>query len=74
MRKKKFLWDVFLTSLGAFGGPEAHYAVMIDQLAEKNTYVTQEEILELMSITTILPGPGSTQTMIAIGYKMGGHF
>lgn len=70
--KIRFLWDVFLTSLGAFGGPEAHYAVMIDQLAVKNDYVTEEEILELMSITTILPGPGSTQSIVAIGYKMGG--
>lgn len=67
-----FLWDVFLCSLGAYGGPEAHYSVMIDQLAVKKKYVTEEEILELMSITTVLPGPGSTQTIAAIGYKLGG--
>lgn len=30
-----FLWDVFICSLGAYGGPEAHYGTFRDQLVEK---------------------------------------
>lgn len=68
----RFLWDVFVASLGAYGGPEAHYAVFLDQFVAKKKYLNEEEFVELMALTKILPGPGSTQTIIAIGHKVGG--
>lgn len=67
-----FLWDVFISSLGAYGGPEAHYGVFTDQMVVKKKYLTEEELVELMALTGILPGPSSTQTIIAIGHKVGG--
>lgn len=67
-----FLKDVLICSLGAYGGPEAHYGVFIDQLVSKKKYVTEEELIELIALCGLLPGPGSTQTIVAIGYKMGG--
>ncbi|MCD8505657.1 MAG: chromate efflux transporter [Alkalibacterium thalassium] len=67
-----FLKDVLVCSLGAFGGPEAHYGVFTDQMVLKKEYLTEEEIVELMALCAFLPGPSSTQTIIAIGYKMGG--
>ncbi|SMP72165.1 chromate efflux transporter [Anoxynatronum buryatiense] len=69
---KTFLRDVFICSLGAYGGPEAHYGVFTDQLITKKKYITEEELVELIALTGILPGPSSTQTIVAIGYKMGG--
>lgn len=69
---KAFLKDVFICSLGAYGGPEAHYGVFTDQLVTKKKYITEEELVELIALTGILPGPSSTQTLVAIGYKMGG--
>lgn len=69
-----FLKDVFICSLGAYGGPEAHYGVFTDQMVVKKKYLTEEELVELIALTTILPGPGSTQTIVAIGYKFGGTF
>lgn len=68
----KFLVDVLICSLGAYGGPEAHYGVFIDQMVVKKKYLTEEDIVELMALTSILPGPSSTQTIIAIGHKVGG--
>lgn len=68
----RFLLDVFIVSLGAFGGPEAHYGVIQDQMVDKRKYINEEELLEFIALTGILPGPSSTQTIIAIGYKMGG--
>ena len=69
---KDFLKDVFICSLGAYGGPEAHYGVFTDQLIRKKQYLTEEDLTELIALTQILPGPSSTQTLVAIGYKMGG--
>lgn len=67
-----FLKDVFICSLGAYGGPEAHCGVFSDQMVVKKQCVTEEELTELIALTSILPGPSSTQTIIAMGYKMGG--
>ncbi|SET80056.1 chromate transporter [Natronincola peptidivorans] len=67
-----FLKDVFICSLGAYGGPEAHYGVFTDQMVTKKNYLTEEELVELIALTGILPGPSSTQTIVAIGHKIGG--
>ena len=70
--KLEFLKDVFICSLSAFGGPEAHYGVFTKQLVEKKGYLTADELLEWMALTSFLPGPSSTQTITAIGYSKGG--
>lgn len=67
-----FLKDVAICSLGAFGGPEAHFGVFTQHLVVKKKYLSEEEMLELVAITTMLPGPSSTQTIVAIGHKLGG--
>lgn len=67
-----FLKDVLICSLGAYGGPEAHYGVFTDQMVVKKQYLTEDELVELIALTGILPGPSSTQTIVAIGYKVGG--
>lgn len=69
---KIFLKDVLICSLGAYGGPEAHYGVFTDQMVVKKKYITEEDLIELIALTGILPGPSSTQTLVSIGYKMGG--
>jgi len=69
---RTFLKDVFICSLGAYGGPEAHYGVFTDQMITKKNYLTEEELVELIALTGIMPGPSSTQTIVAIGHKMGG--
>lgn len=71
--KRSFLKDVLICSLGAYGGPEAHYGVFMDQMVMKKKYLTETELVELIALTSILPGPSSTQTIIAIGYKVGGQ-
>ena len=72
IRWRTFLFDVFICSLGAYGGPEAHFGVFTNQLVIKKNYLSDEELVELIALTGILPGPSSTQTIVAIGYKMGG--
>jgi chromate transporter len=69
---RSFLKDAFICSLGAYGGPEAHFGVFIDQLVIKKQYLTEEELIELVALCSILPGPTSTQALVSVGYKMGG--
>ena len=70
--RSTFLKDVLICSLGAYGGPEAHMGVFIDQLVTKKKYLSEEDLIELMALCSILPGPTSTQTIVSIGYKIGG--
>ncbi len=72
IRWSTFLKDVIICSLGSYGGPEAHFGVFTDQMVVKKRYLSEEELVELIALTGILPGPSSTQTIVAIGYKMGG--
>jgi chromate transporter len=73
--KKKnstFLKDVFYCLLGAFGGPETHFSVMMDYLVTKKKYLSESELIEMVSLCSMLPGPTSTQLIISIGHKLGG--
>lgn len=67
-----FLKDVFVCSLGSYGGPEAHYGVFESILVEKKKYLTTEELTEMIGLYALVPGPSSTQTITAIGYHVGG--
>ncbi|MBN2286087.1 MAG: chromate transporter, partial [Tissierellales bacterium] len=67
-----FLEDVLVCSLSAYGGPEAHVGIFLDQLVAKKKYLEEEELIELVGLCSILPGPTSTQTIVATGYKVGG--
>lgn len=67
-----YLKDVLLLALSAFGGPQAHMAMMFDLMVGKRGYLTEEELIELNALCQILPGPTSTQTITAIGYRIGG--
>lgn len=68
----RFLKDVLIAALGSYGGPEAHYGVFQSQLVEDKNYLTNEELTELIGLYSLVPGPGSTQTITAIGYHVGG--
>ncbi len=72
VRWSAFLLDVLVCSLGAYGGPEAHYGVFAHRMVGRKRYIDDEELGELIDLTSIVPGPSSTQTIVAIGYKVGG--
>lgn len=72
LRHIPFLKNVFLYSITAFGGPQAHIAMMMKLFVHKTPYVTREELLEYNAFCNLLPGASSTQTITLIGYKRGG--
>ncbi|HEY5325378.1 MAG TPA: chromate efflux transporter [Mucilaginibacter sp.] len=74
MKKRQllFLRDVIIYTFTAFGGPQAHIAVLLREFVEKRRYITESELMELSALSQLLPGPSSTQTLIGIAWKVGG--
>ncbi|MFN3528615.1 MAG: chromate efflux transporter [Bacteroidia bacterium] len=72
LRARVFLRDVLLISLSAFGGPQAHISLLFDIMVDRRKYLTEQELMELNALCQVLPGPTSTQTLTAIGMKLGG--
>lgn len=74
MKKRQLLFirDVLLYTFSAFGGPQAHIAILLREFVEKRGYITEEELMELNALAQILPGPSSTQTLVGIAWKVGG--
>jgi chromate transporter len=67
-----FLKAVLLHSIGAFGGPQGHFGMMIKNFVHRRHDVTEQELLEYNAFCQMLPGASSTQTLTLIGYKRGG--
>jgi chromate transporter len=67
-----YLLDVLKLAASAFGGPQMHFTQFHKIFVLKRNYVTEEELKELNSLCSMLPGPTSTQTITAIGYSIGG--
>ena len=72
LRHVPFLKKVFLYSLTAFGGPQAHIAMMMKIFVKRTPYVSKQELLEYNAFCNLLPGASSTQTVTLIGFKRGG--
>jgi len=67
-----FLKDVLLLSLTSFGGPQAHIAHFQNILVKKRGYLSDTDLVELNALCQVVPGPTSTQTLSALGYRLGG--
>src|SRR6266496_2491518 len=72
LRHIPFLKAVFIHSITAFGGPQAHIGMMLKTFVHRRPYVTEQELMEYTAFCQLLPGASSTQTLTLIGYKRGG--
>ncbi|NRF38248.1 chromate efflux transporter [Pedobacter sp. LMG 31643] len=64
--------NVILFTFTAFGGAQAHLALLLKYFVKDARCITEEELLELNALAQVLPGPASTQTLVGIAYKVGG--
>lgn len=73
MKKRHLLFirDVIIYTFTAFGGPQAHIAMLLREFVQKRRYVTEDELIELNALSQLLPGPSSTQTLVGIAWKVG---
>ena len=56
----------------AFGGPAAHVALMRRDLVQRKRWLTDEEFVDLLGVTNLIPGPNSTEMSMHVGYGRAG--
>jgi len=56
----------------AFGGPAAHIALMHSEMVERRKWLTEQQFLDLLGATNLIPGPNSTEMAIHLGYLRAG--
>jgi chromate transporter len=61
--------SLLFTRLGftAFGGPAAHIAMMHDEVVTRRAWLSDQEFLDLIGATNLIPGPNSTEMAIHVG-------
>lgn len=55
-----------------FGGPAAHIAVMRHEVVMRRNWLSNQEFLDLLGATNLIPGPNSTEMAIHIGFRRRG--
>jgi chromate transporter len=58
--------------LTAFGGPAAHIAMMREEVVKRRKWVDDQQFLDLLGATNLIPGPNSTEMAIHLGYARAG--
>src|SRR5215212_1511061 len=70
------LWELALLFLKlgtiAFGGPAAHIALMRSEVVQRRRWMDEQEFLDLMGATNLIPGPNSTELAIHVGLRRAG--
>lgn len=51
----------------AFGGPAAHIAMMRNEVVERRRWKEEQEFLDLVGASNLIPGPNSTELAIHLG-------
>lgn len=76
MEEKKRLQELarLFLKLGiiGFGGPAAHIAMMREEVVVKRKWMGEQDFLDLMGATHLIPGPNSTEMAIHIGQERAG--
>jgi chromate transporter len=56
----------------AFGGPAAHIAMMHAEVVKRRKWLSDQEFLDLLGATNLIPGPNSTEMVIHLSYLRAG--
>lgn len=56
----------------AFGGPAAHIALMRRELVRERGWVSDQEFLDMLGVTNLIPGPNSTEMTMHLGHRRAG--
>jgi chromate transporter len=65
-------WRFFILGCISFGGPAAHIGYFQHTFVQKLGWLTNDAYAKLISLSQILPGPGSSQIGFAIGLQKAG--
>ena len=56
----------------AFGGPAAHIGLFRHEIVKRRRWLTDQQFLDLLGATNLIPGPNSTEMAIHTGYLRAG--
>src|SRR4030042_2962449 len=56
----------------AFGGPAAHIAMMHDETVKRRKWLNDQEFLDLVGATNLIPGPNATEMATHLGFLRAG--
>ncbi|HEX2302059.1 MAG TPA: chromate efflux transporter [Gaiella sp.] len=63
----------FRLGLTSFGGPVAHIGYFRDEYVDRRGWIDERGFSELVAVTSLLPGPSSSQLGIAVGAHRAGR-
>jgi chromate transporter len=55
-----------------FGGPAAHIALMRREVVERRAWLTDQQMVDLVGATNLIPGPNSTELAMLVGRQRAG--
>ena len=55
-----------------FGGPAAHVAMMREEVVARRAWLDEQEFLDALGATSVVPGPSSTQMAIYLARRRAG--
>ena len=55
-----------------FGGPAAHIALMRREVVDRRRWMGDREVMDLVALTSLIPGPNSTELAMLIGRQRAG--
>ena len=70
----RIFYQFFLLGCTSFGGPAAHLSFFKKHFVDNLQWLSAERYANMISLSQILPGPGSSQVGFAIGLEKGGVF
>ena len=71
-RLAEVVWAFFPLGWIAFGGPQAHIALLQERFVERRQWLDSRRFVELLGLGQGLPGPTSTQMVVAVGTARAG--
>ncbi len=69
---REVAWSFLKLGFTAFGGPAAHIALFRQEFVARRKWIGDQQFLDLLGATNLIPGPNSTEMAIHLGYLRAG--
>lgn len=71
-RVRQLAWLFLRLGTTAFGGPAAHIAMMHREVVERRGWLEEQQFVDMIGATSLIPGPNSTEMAMHVGLRRAG--